>query len=926
MKHLYHLLLLLWCVLGIGHWASAQQQSTDRVSGSFSHVLFDDFVRQLEAQSTTRFYFDAAAVDSVYVTLEAQSEPIEAVVARALQGTAFSVVADEENRLFIVASSRISKELPSDFFRPGAIETASEALPNDQTPAATVAGRARYVREAEVRLYEIGTGGTGSGRATLAGHVRDLKSGEPAIGATVYVGSTGVGTSTDQFGSYSLTLPIGRHELNIRGIGIKNTKRQVLLRSNGKLEIEVEEDITPLKEVVIEAEKDKNVSGMQMGLEKLDIRTMRQVPTAFGETDILRVVLTLPGVKSVGEGSTGLNVRGGGTDQNLILFNGTTIYNPSHLFGFFSAFNPDILQTVELYKSGIPAKYGGRLSSVLEIKTREGNKKKFSGSGGIGPLTSRLTFEGPIVKDKSAFIISGRASYSDWILRRLSNSSFRQSAAAFSDVSAHISHQINDKNTLYATGYVSSDRFRLASDTTYQYQNRSASLKWQHNFTNQLYGVFTGAYSGYAYDIDSEKNPVNASRLQYGINQNSLQADFSYFPNSRHTIDFGISSLFYNISPGSLLPRGESSLIAQKILPKERALESALYVSDRIDLTQRLSISLGLRYSLYNALGPRDVYSYEPGLSKSVGTITDTTRYGSGKVLATYHGPEYRVSARYSLSENSSVKASFNRTRQYISQLSNTASVSPADIWKLSDSHVRPQVGDQVSVGYYRNFKSNTIEASMETYYKSLRDFVDYKSGATLLLNDHIETDIVNALGKAYGVEVMVKKLTGKINGWVSYTYSRSLVQVNAGTTADMINGGRYYPSNFDKPHDVTMIGNYRFSRRFSTSLNFTYSTGRPITLPLAKYYVANSLRVFYSDRNAYRVPDYYRADVALNIEGNHKVKKLAHSSWTLGLYNLTGRQNPYSIYFKAEEGKINGYKLSIFGRPIPTVTYNFKF
>jgi hypothetical protein len=581
---------------------------------------------------------------------------------------------------------------------------------------------------------------------------------------------------------------------------------------------------------------------------------------------------------------------------------------------------------VELYKSAIPAKYGGRLSSVLEIKTREGNKKKFSGSGGIGPLTSRLTLEGPIVKDKTAFIVSGRTSYSDWILKRLDNSSFRNSSASFYDVSAHVSSQLDDKNTLYATGYLSADKFRLASDTSYKYVNQNASLKWQHNFNNKLYGVLTGAYSRYAYDITSEKNPVNASSLKYGINQTNAQLDFSYFPNSKHTIDFGVSTLRYDISPGSLTPNGAESLINTDILAREQALESAIYASDRIDISQRLSVSVGLRYSLFNALGPRDVYRYAPGVSKTESTITDTVRYSSGKVLATYHGPEYRVSARYAVSDNSSVKASYNRTRQYIHQLTNTASVSPADIWKLSDANIRPQLADQYSIGYYRNFKSNTIETSVETYYKSLRDFVDYKSGATLILNHHIETDIVNAEGKAYGVEVMVKKLTGKINGWVSYTYSRSLVQVNTGTTAEQINGGRYYPSNFDKPHDVTLIGNYRFSRRFSTSLNFNYSTGRPITLPLAKYYVANSLRVYYSDRNAYRVPDYYRADFALNIEGSHKIKKLAHSSWTLGVYNLTGRRNPYSIYFKSENGQIKGYKLSIFGQPIPTITYNFKF
>ncbi|WP_317175099.1 TonB-dependent receptor [Hymenobacter qilianensis] len=779
-----------------------------------------------------------------------------------------------------------------------------------------------------MKVYEIGRSGgaTTKGNATLAGHVRDSKSGEPVIGASVFIESPSIGAATDQFGYYSLTLPVGRHELKIRGVGVKNTKRQIVLQADGKLDIEVEEDITTLREVVVEAEKDKNVAGMQMGLERLDIKTMRQVPTAFGETDILRIVLTLPGVKSVGEGSTGLNVRGGSTDQNLILFNDATIYNPSHLFGFFSAFNPDILKTVELYKGTVPAKFGGRLSSVLDIATRDGNKKKFAGSGGIGLLTSRLAFEGPIIKDKSAFLLSGRTSYSNWILKRLSNSKLKQSSAAFYDLNAHISHEINDKNSLYLTGYRSRDEFQLASDSVYQYENTTASLKWRHTFNNRLYGVLTSAYSQYQYNISSQDNPVTNARLRYNIRQLNTQADFSYLPSAKHTIDFGASTILYNVSPGSFSPVGGESLILPNTLAREQALESALYVSDLITLTPRLSVSVGLRYSLYNALGPREVYAYLPGVSKSVNTITDTLRVGKGNVLATYHGPEYRLSAKYALSDKSSVKLSVNRMRQYIHMLSNTASMSPTDSWKLSDSNIRPQVGDQASLGYYRNFKNNTIETSVETYYRVMHDFLDYKSGATLLLNPHIETDVVNAEGKAYGVEVMVRKLTGKLNGWVSYTYSRSLVQVNLGTTGDMINGGQFYPSNFDKPHDATLVGNYRFSRRFSASLNVNYSTGRPITLPLAKYVANGSTRVFYSERNEYRVPDYYRADFALNIEGSHKVKKLAHSSWTVSVYNLTGRKNPYSIYFKSENGQIKGYQLAIFGQPIPTVTYNFKF
>ena len=922
MKHAYSsVLLLFFLLLRLDAYG---QQAEKAVSGNFAHVPFEQFVSQLEGQTNFRFYFDPKVVDSLFVTLQVQEQPVRTVLQQALQNTAFHFAIDDENRVFVSKGAVIDPALPDDFFQPKA---ATAAVPPVGEPvAAGPAGRSRLVSASEYKVYEVGAGGSTGTRATLAGHIRDQKTGEPVIGASIYAESPNIGASTDQFGYYSLTLPVGRHDLKVRGVGIKNTKRQVVLRGDGKLEVEVEEDVVQLKEVVVEAEKDKNVSGMQMGLEKLDIKTMRQVPTAFGETDILRVVMTLPGVKTVGEGSTGLNVRGGATDQNLILFNDATVYNPSHLFGFFSAFNPDILQGVELYKSAIPAKYGGRLSSVLDITTREGNKKKLAGSGGIGPLTSRLTLEGPLVKDKSSFIISGRASYSDWILRQLSDKNFKQSAASFYDVTAHISHEINEKNSVYATAYYSTDRFRLASDTSYHYTNQNASLKWRHNFTNQLYGVLTGTYSHYDYDVTSDKNEVSASQLKYAINQTGLRADFSYFPNSRHTVDFGGSSQLYRIAPGSFLPRGAASLVRPDVLPQEKALESALYVSDRFDITPRFSVSAGLRYSLFQALGPRDVYRYAPGDSRSEASIIDTVRYGTNQVLARYQGPEYRLSARYSLSDNSSVKASYTRTRQYIHQLTNTASVSPTDIWKLSDGNIRPQIGDQVSVGYYRNFKANTIEASVETYYKTLRDFVDYKSGATLVLNHHIETDIINAQGQAYGVEFFVKKLTGKLNGWVGYTYSRSLVQVNAATTSDMINGGRYYPTNFDKPHDFTLVGNYRFSRRFSTSLNFTYSTGRPITLPLAKYFVGNSLRVYYSDRNAYRVPDYLRLDLALNIEGSHKVRKLAHSSWTVGVYNLTGRRNPYSIYFKSVNGQIKGYQLSVFGEPIPTVTYNFKF
>ncbi len=669
-----------------------------------------------------------------------------------------------------------------------------------------------------------------------------------------------------------------------------------------------------------------NVTSVQMGVEKLNIKTIKQIPTAFGEADILRVVLTLPGVKTVGEASTGFNVRGGSTDQNLILFNDATIYNPSHLFGFFSAFNPDVVKNVELYKSGIPAKYGGRLASVLEITSRDGNKKKFSGSGGIGLLTGRLTLEGPIIKDKTSFILGGRSTYSSWLLGQLKNTAYKNSKASFYDLNLHLTHDFNAKNSMYFTGYVSKDQFKFNTDTLYGYQNQIASLKWKHVFSNKLYSVLTTGFTKYQYSVVSEKNPVNAFKLAFTIEQTNAKADFSYFIGERHTLDFGASSIHYKLHPGSYSPQGNESLAIPETVQAEQGLESAFYLSDRFEITPKLSLNVGLRYSLFHYLGAKDVLTYGPGLPKHEANVIDTLSYTKGKTIQTYHGPEYRLSARYVLTENSSIKLSYNTLRQYIHMLSNTTAISPTDIWKLSDPHIKPQLGDQVSLGLYKNFQNNTIETSVELYHKNIKNFLDYKSGAQLILNQHIETDVMSTEGKAYGVEVLIKKLTGKLNGWMAYTYSRTLLRVSDAAAGEMINDGKWYPANFDKPHDFTLIGNYRFSHRFSTSLNFTYSTGRPVTLPLSYFDMGGSARTYYSERNEYRIPDYYRVDFSMNIEGNHKIKKLAHSSWTLAIYNLIGRKNVYSVYFKSQNGRVNGYKLSIFGQPIPTVTYNFRF
>ncbi|MBK5277855.1 MAG: TonB-dependent receptor [Bacteroidia bacterium] len=895
-------------------------QDDKPITAEFKNLTFDEFVNQIEKNTAYHFLYDKSWTDSLKVNLSVLRKIVPEILDQMFQNTELRYAIDKNHSIYISLGQSVLTDLPFDFFGDGEEVNPQKTYAEDYAPYEEVD------KAKEEKLVTIGLK-TANSKATanIAGYVRNVNSGEAVIGASVFIENPLIGVASDQFGYFSITLPKGRHEIIIKSLEMKSTKRQVMLYSDGKLDIELQEDVTPLKEIVVQSERDAQVLGLQMGLEKLDIKTIKQIPVALGEVDIFKAILTLPGVQSVGEGTVGLNIRGGASNQNLILYNDATIFNPSHLFGFFSAFNPDILKNVELYKSGIPAEYGGRLSAVLDVNTREGNKRKFEGSGGISPVTGRFALEGPIFKDKTSFLIAGRSTYSDWLLTQIPSTTLKNSEASFYDVNISLSHQMNDKNSFYASGYLSNDGFKLGSDTTYRYSNQTASAKWKHVFGNKFYGILTGSYSGYDYDVSSEANPVNSFSLGYSVQQANLKADFNYFLNSKHTLNFGASTINYKISPGDLQPYGGESLVVPDVLQNEQGEESAIYVGDNFEINSRLSLYAGLRFSLFQNLGPKDVFTYDPDSPKNENSMLDTVHYASGKKVANYQGPEYRFSIRYTLSENSSVKFGYNKMRQYLQMLSNTAAISPIDIWKLSDSYIKPQIGDQFSIGYYKNLKS-MFETSVEVYYKTMENFLDFKSGAKLILNHSIETDVVNATGKAYGAEFMIKKLSGKLNGWISYTYSRSFLQTKGASPSESINQGKWYSSNYDKPNAVNFIGNYKFSRRFSTSLNMTYSTGRPITLPLAKYDLNGAKRLYYSERNQYRIPDYFRTDFALNIEGNHKIKKLAHSSWTVAVYNLTGRKNAYSVYFISQNNTVNGYKLSIFGNQIPTITYNFKF
>lgn len=896
----------------------------DLVTLELNHAPFDSFVVALEQQTPYRFFYDQKITDSLFISIKAERVALETVLDQLLLPHELFYAIDADHRIFIterfaILTKRVQKVVAD------SLAIADSLVAPSHLTDYVIREDSTYI-SIENRLFEVGSGSNPKpGPKTLSGYIKDINSGTPVSLASVSVLGHNIVVQADQSGYYSIILPEERSTIRVSSVGKKQTQRQLLMHSSGRLDIEMFDEVYTLKEVIVSAERGSNVRRTQLGVEKLSIAAIKQTPTIFGEADVIKVVLTLPGVQTVGEAASGFNVRGGATDQNLVLFSDATIYNPAHFFGFFSAFNSDVVNNAELYKGSIPARFGGRLSSVLDVSAREGNRNKIAGSGGIGLLTSRLSLEGPI-GDKTSFLVGGRSTYSDWLLRLIPDEDYEHSSASFYDVNFNINHSPDDQNTVYLTGYFSNDRFSLDSTITYGYQNRNLNLKWKRIFNSKVYGVITGGFDGYRFNVSGESNPVEAYRLNYDIGQLFLKTDVNHQLSEKHDLTYGLHMIGYQLHPGTRSPIGSESIVNMQSLSTEQALESALYISDTYQVSDAFALDVGVRYSMFNFFGPGTVNQYAPGLPRSENSIIGVREYGSGDVIKTYHAPEIRLGARYSLSPNSSIKAGYNSLRQYIHMLSNTTAISPTDTWKLSDAHIRPQFGDQVSLGFYHNFNNDAIETAIETYYKRMDDYLDYKSGALLLMNETIETDVIGTEARAYGVEFLVKKLSGKLNGWASYTYSRVEQRTVDADPSEMINGGAYYPSNFDIPHNFTLIGNYKFSHRISFSLNLTYRTGRPITLPISRYHYAGSERVHYSNRNQYRIPDFFRTDASFNIEGNHKIKKLAHSSWSVGVYNVTGRRNPFSVYYESSGGQISGYRLSVFGHQIPFITYNFKF
>ena len=905
-----------WLCIMLAFCGQASAQQITAENRPLTEVL-----QQVQQQTKYRFYWIASETADINVSVDTDAKDIHQLMKALLEGTELKYTIYEDQTVFLLKNKTLMEVPPLFAQEKGGMTDGSQELLSSGKPKATSGNK----------IYVVGKAGsqTNQKMVKLTGTITSFKTGEPVMGVNMVVKEpTWSAAVSDANGRYVLTVPPGEVDIEMTGIGVIDTHRRLMVYGNGTLDIELEDKVQTLKEVTVTANKVENVKGVQMGVQTLVAEDLKTIPTAFGELDVIKVLQALPGVKTMGEASSGLNVRGGSTDQNLIQWNEGTIYNPTHLFGFFSAFNGSIVQDMELYKGSIPAKYGGRISSVLDINSRRGNKEKYQGEISLGLLTSSLALDGPIKKGKTSLLLAGRTTYSDWLLNLLpEKSGYKNGKAGFYDANLLLSHQFSQKDNLYISGYYSHDRFNFLENEKYEYANANASLQWAHMFSDNFRMTTTAGYDHYDYTTKNWQNEHDAYKMGFDINQYYLKMDFNHSQLQNHRIDWGLNAIMYDINPGDVKPNGSASLYIPRTLQKEKALETALYLNEEWDITPQLTANFGVRYSLFNAFGKRTFNTYRDGELPSTLNVTGTeTKDGN---LKTYHGPEFRLGLRYAFTDDFSVKAGLNTMHQYIHKVSNTMVMSPTDTWKLSDMHIKPQTGMQYALGFYKNLMEDQLEASVEGYYKTMDNYLDYRSGAQLLMNEHLETEVLPTEGHAYGVEFMLKRPKGKFNGWLSYTYSRTELRQSDARIARPANKGEWYPAEYDKPHDIKLVGNYQFTKRYSASLNVDYSTGRPQTMPVSQYYspTIGATTFVFTERNGVRIPDYFRMDLSFNIKPTHRLNAKTYTFFTIGVYNLTGRKNVYSIYFKNEgEEGMKGYRMSIFGAPIPYASFNVKF
>lgn len=760
-------------------------------------------------------------------------------------------------------------------------------------------------------------------KKTISGHITERGNGETLLGANIYILETQSGTVSNEYGFYSVSLPEGSYTLQFSYLGFHAIQKQINLTENIKLDLELISQTTELQEIVVSSEApNANVSNNQMSINKLDIATIQKMPSLFGEVEILRSIQLLPGVSSVGEGASGFNVRGGSIDQNLVLLDEAPVYNSSHLFGFFSVFNPDAIKGVKLYKGGIPARYGGRLSSILDVRMKDGNNKGFAMNGGIGSIFSRLSVEAPIVKDKASFIVAGRRSYIDVLAKPFLNDDVDDSVLNFYDLTLKANYDVNDKNKIYLSGYLGRDNFGFGDQAGFNWGNSTATVRWNHLFSDKLFSNFTLYYSDYDYKINFGDESTNKFDWDASIKNYSIEPEFSLFLTPNNVIRFGAHGIAYEFEPANAIGVSEGETV-DLTLPKKYALEGAIFIENELDFNQQFSMNYGLRFSLFNYTGKGEAYFFGNAPVGKRRPVTGSQTFGQWESIQTYSNLEPRFSLKYQLDDSRSFKLSYNRMAQYIHLISNTTAATPVDIWTPSTNNIRPQIADQVALGYFQNFDNDIYELTTEVFYKRMEHLVDYIDGADLLINQFLAGDILEGKGRAYGLEVMVKKNEGRLNGWVSYTLSRSERQV-AG-----INENKWYPSRYDQTHNLSISAFYDLSKRWSLSGNFALISGTPTTFPTTRFqqqgYVLpdNAFEV----RNNVRIPVYHRLDLSARVQGKKNEQRRWKWETVFSIYNVYSRRNAFSIFTRQiEDGKTEAVRLSVIGNFIPAISTNFKF
>jgi len=754
-------------------------------------------------------------------------------------------------------------------------------------------------------------------RYTVSGHIRDASSGEELIGASVLIKQLKKGSVTNLYGFYSVSLLPGDYVLLFSYVGYQAQQMAVQLTENQTINISLDEQISELNEVTVYAEgKKANITSVEMSVNKLPIKTIKRIPALMGEVDVIKAIQLLPGVQATSEGASGFSVRGGNPDQNLILLDEATVYNASHLMGFFSVFNNDAVKDVKLYKGDIPAAYGGRLSSLLDVRMKDGNLKKFSGSGGIGTISSRLTLEGPIIKDNTSFLVSGRRTYADLFLPFSKDEMVRKSKLYFYDLNAKVNHIINDKNRIFLSGYMGRDVFENQF-AGMQFGNNTQTLRWNHLFSSRLFSNFTVVRSHYDYLLGSPEGEANSFEWTSHMQDYNVKADFNYYITPEITLRFGANSILHKFQPGSARGLGEESMLTEFKLPDMYALENGLYASSEQSIGEWLKLKYGLRLSTFHNIGDALVYEFNDEYE-----IVDSARYGTGEFYNSYYVLEPRIAMTFIINPLSSVKASYSRTSQYVHLAQNSTAGTPLDVWFPSSPSTLPQLSDQVAVGYFRNFFNDKLEASVEVYYKKMDNAIDFKDHAMLLLNRYVEGELRYGEAESKGVELLVRKNHGKITGWISYTHSKTT------RTIPGINNGEPYLAPYDKPHDFAVVANYEITKRIWASANWIYSSGLPVTFPTGRFEYMGNIAPVYSDRNAYRMPNYHRMDMSLSLKSKEKPGRKWNYDLNLSVYNVYARKNAWAINFVQDESDPNlTYAEMTYLFPIiPAITFNFNF